>query len=200
MIGRMGGMSFLVSTLLAFALAAAVLAAALLVGLFPTGPGGVSVATTRPPAASGAFTPAPNTPSPIPTLAPTSPPPPTTIPPEGGTYTVKPGDSLSLIGLDFGIPWQLIAEANSIAGPDYVIVPGQVLIIPAAALPTDGAGADFHVVRSGDTITAIAQEFGVDPTDMADFNNIADWNSIRVGDILYIPGADWQTPLPQASF
>lgn len=190
-------MSFLVSTLLAFALAATVLAAALLVGLFPTGPGGVSVAT-RSPGASGAFTPTPVTPSPIATVAPTPTPAPTPVPPGGGTYTVQPGDSLSLIGLQFNIPWQLIAEANGIAGPDYVIVPGQVLIIPPVAVPTDGA--DFHMVQSGDTITAIAQEFEVDPTDLADFNNIADWNSIRVGDILYIPGPDWQTPLPEASF
>ena len=51
-----------------------------------------------------------------------------------------------------------------------------------------------------DTITGIAQQAGIDPTDLADFNNIADWNSIRVGDILYIPGSDWQTPLPLPSF
>ncbi len=61
-------------------------------------------------------------------------------------------------------------------------------------------GADLYFVQSGDTITGIAQQFGVDPTDLADFNNIADWNSIRVGDILYIPGPDWQTPLPLPSF
>lgn len=191
-------MPFLVSTLLAFALAATVLAAALLVGLFPTGPGGVSVATPRSPGPSGAFTPVPATASPAPTVAPTATLAPTTVPPGGGTYTVQPGDSLSLIGLQLSIPWQLIAEANGIAGPDYVIVPGQVLIIPAIAAPSDGA--EFHIVQSGDTITAIGQEFGVDPTDLADFNNIADWNSIRVGDILYIPGPDWQTPLPEASF
>jgi len=190
-------MSFLVSTLLAFALAATVLAAALLVGLFPAGPGGVAVAT-RTPGASVVFTPVPSTATAPPTLAPTPTLVPTPVPPGGSTYTVQPGDSLSLIGTQFNIPWQLIAEANSIAGPDYVIVPGQVLIIPAIPVPSDGS--DFHVVQSGDTITAIAQQFDVDPTDLADFNNIADWNSIRVGDILYIPGPDWQTPLPEASF
>lgn len=193
----MGRISLLVSTLLAFALAATVLASALLVGLFPTGPGGVSVATTRPPSTGPIATPAPSA-SPEPTLAITPTPAQTIDPGQGGTYTVQPGDSLSLIGLQFGIPWQLIAEANNILPPDYVIVPGQVLVIPAIAVPTDGA--EFHVVQSGDTITGIAQEFGVDPTDLADFNNIADWNSIRVGDILYIPGPDWETPLPQASF
>lgn len=197
MIGWMGRISFLVSTLLAFALAATVLAAALLVGLFPSGPTGVSVATTRPPAASGAFTAAPVTPSPISTLAPTPTPVPTIDPSQGGTYTVQPGDSLSLIGLQLGIPWQLIAETNAIAGPDYVIIPGQVLRIPA--IPVPSAGADSYFVQSGDNITSIAQQFGVSPTDLADYNNIPDWNSIRAGDILYIPGPGW-TPLPTATF
>jgi LysM repeat protein len=196
MIGPMGRMSFVVSALLACAFAAVVLAAALLVNLFPSGPGGVAVATTRPP---GTFTPQTTTP----TAAPTSTPVPTPSsapmfdPNVGGTYTVRPGDFLSAIGERVGVPWQLIAQANGIQGPDYVIVPGQVLIIPAIPEPT--AGAEFHIVQAGDTITRIAQEYGVDPTDLADFNNIADWNSIRVGDQLFIPGPGW-TPRPEASF
>lgn len=197
MIGPMGRMSFLVSALLAAALAATVLAAALLVGLFPSG-GGVAVSTTRPPGTSAPASGVTSTPSAAPTTPPpTASPAPTINPGEGGTYTVQPGDSLSLIGIQFGVPWQQIAEANGIQGPDYVITPGQVLIIPAIALPTQGA--DFYIVASGDTITGIAQQFDVDPTDLADFNNIADWNSIKVGDILYIPGPGW-TPRPEASF
>jgi LysM repeat protein len=194
MIGPMGRMSFLVSALLAFALAASVLAAALLVGLFPSG-GGVAVATTRPTSTPGGSVLV--TPSPVPTVAPTPTPEPTIDLGQGGTYTVKPGDSLSLIGQKLGIAWQAIAEANGIAGPDYVITPGQVLIIPAVTVPT--AGADTYFVQSGDTITAIAELFGVTPTDLADFNYIADWNSIQVGDLLYIPGPGW-TPRPTPTF
>ena len=181
-------MSFIVSTLLAFALAATVLAAALLLGIFPTSPGGVG-ATARPsgsalPPASGvAVT------TPTPAITATAPPAteaPITPNPSGQTtYTVKPGDALSLIGDKFGIPWQLIAEANGIEGPAYVIVPGEVLIIPA--LPTASAGSDFYFVQSGDTITSIAEQFGITPTALADFNNIADWNSIQVGQRLAIP-------------
>lgn len=189
-------MSFLVSTLLAFALAATVLAAALLVGLFPSGPGGVAISTARPSGSPGASTPAPGTLPPVATLAPTPSAQATEVPP-GGTYTVQPGDSLSLIGQRLGIPWQMIAEANGIAGPDYVIVPGQVLIIPELPQPTEGA--EFHVVQPGDTITGIALQYGVDASVLADFNNIADWNSIRVGDILYIPADADATPLPLSS-
>jgi LysM repeat protein len=188
-------LSFVVSTLLAFALAATVLAAALLVGLFPSGPGGVANATPRP--SSSFVNPSipPISPTPEATVAPTPTTPTATIDPgTGGTYEVQPGDSLSLIGQKVGVPWQLIAEANGIAGPDYVIVPGQILIIPAIPVPTQGA--DFYIVQSGDNITAIAEQFGISPTALADFNNIADWNSIHVGDILYIPGDESATPLP----
>lgn len=195
MIGRMGRMGFLVSTLLAFALAATVLAAALLVGLFPTGPGGVAGGSPRPSGSGVPGTPVASA-SPTPTLAPTPSPGPTQIPPGGGTYTVQPGDYLSLIEQKVGVPWMLIAQANGIVGPDYVIIPGQVLIIPAIPEPTEGA--DSYVVQAGDTITAIALQFNVSPTDLADYNNIVDWNSIRAGEILSIPGPGW-TPLPEPS-
>ena len=193
MIGQMGRMSFLVSTLLAFALAATVLAAALLVGLFPTRPGGVAVSTTRPPITFPPFASGVPSATPAVSIAPTATVP-ASIPPEGTSYVVQPGDALSLIGQRFGIPWQLIAEANGIQGPDYVIVPGQVLIIPSIPEPT--GGAEFYVVQSGDSITSIAEQFSVSPTVLADFNNIADWNTIQVGQVLYIPTDENATPLP----
>ena len=190
-------MSFLVSTLLAFALAATVLAAALLVGIFPTSPGGVA-STARP---SGSRSPistsvAVVSPTPLITVAPATEPPVTPNPSGEVTYTVKPGDALSLIGDKFGVPWQLIAERNGIEGPAYVIVPGQTLIIPA--LPTASAGADFYFVQSGDTITSIAEQFGITPTALADFNNIADWNTIQIGQRLAIP-TDSNATVPPAT-
>jgi len=45
------------------------------------------------------------------------------------TYRVHNGDHLSLIGLNLGVPWQLIAQINNISSP-YVIFPGQQLVIP----------------------------------------------------------------------
>ena len=48
----------------------------------------------------------------------------------GGTYTVTAGDTLSAIGVRFGVAWQSIAEANGITAP-YTIYPGQILVIPS---------------------------------------------------------------------
>ena len=45
------------------------------------------------------------------------------------TYTVKSGDSLSGIAVEFGTTVKAIADLNGIAAP-YVIHPGQVLQIP----------------------------------------------------------------------
>ena len=185
-------MSFLVTALLALAALGTVLGAAFYLGLIEAG-GGVATASATP---RPSFVPQslPPTPSPVITAAPS--PTLTLAPSPGGTYVVKPGESLSIIGQKLGIPWLLIAQANNISGPDYIVQVGQTLIIPALPQPSDASGQ--YVVKPGDNITKIATQFGVDPTDLADYNNIADWNSIQVGQVLHIPGPGW-TPLPEAS-
>ncbi len=187
-------MSFLVSALLALAAVGTVISVAFYLGLVAA-PGGVATASQTP-GSSFSFVPAQPTPTAQPSVEPTATAAPTDAPTPGDTYTVKSGDSLSIIGDKLGVPWILIAEANNIAGPDYIVQVGQVLIIPTVAELTPGAGQ--YIVQPGDNITKIANQLGVDPTDLADFNNIADWNSIQVGQLLYIPGPGW-TPRPTES-
>ncbi len=49
--------------------------------------------------------------------------------PPSMTHTVKRGETLYRISLQYGVHWLAIAQANSIA-PPYVIYPGQVLAVP----------------------------------------------------------------------
>ena len=188
-------MSFLTTLLLALAFCGVVLGGAVYLGFLSLGGGGAASNGTPGPRQSFSFVPATPTVPPTPS-APAVSPTPTPQPTAGGTYVVQPGDALSLIALKFGIPWQLIAQANNIQPPDYIIQVGETLIIPTLPQPSNGGQA--YVVALGDNITKIATKFGIDPTDLADFNNIADWNSIQVGQILYIPGPGW-TPLPTPS-
>lgn len=53
------------------------------------------------------------------------------VPPEGNYtyYVVQPGENLYQIGLKFGMSWVLIAEANGITNPNFIVA-GQVLKIP----------------------------------------------------------------------
>jgi len=46
-------------------------------------------------------------------------------------HTVRPGQSISWIGRNYGVNWVTIAQANGIMPPRYTVYPGQVLCIPS---------------------------------------------------------------------
>ena len=190
MIGPMR-LSFVVNVLVVFAVAATLIGAGLFMNLLAV-PGGAAVATTHPPNTGPLPTLNP-TPSPVlsesPTVAPT------VRPSAGGTYLVQPGDTLSTIADLFGVSYLAIAEANSIP-PPYIIHEGDELFIPVPESPC--GDYQLYTVQSGDFVIKIAQKYSVDPTELADFNNLTNWNSIRPGDILCIPEPGW-TPLPSPS-
>lgn len=65
----------------------------------------------------------------------------------GSRYTVKPGNTLSQIGAQFGVSWQAIAAANGMSNPNALEV-GQVLTIPAsgstsASIPAASSRGNF---------------------------------------------------------
>ena len=184
-------LSLLVNVLVVLAVATTIIGAGLMFGLLAV-PGGTAVATTRPPSTGPVVTPT-VAPSASPLETPTAAP--TVRPSPGGTYIVQPGDTLSTIADLYGISYLAIAEANNIP-PPYIIHEGDELIIPAP----EGQCGDYeaYVVQSGDFIIAIAEELQVDPSELADFNNLTDWNSIRPGDVLCVPQPGW-TPLPTTS-
>lgn len=72
------------------------------------------------------------------TITPTATTPAGTLSP-GGTYTVKPGDSLSKIATMFGVTVQAIASANNITNPNLINV-GRVLIIPGGGTGSSPVG------------------------------------------------------------
>ena len=81
----------------------------------------------------------PVTPTPSPNGSPASPSPTIAVSPSpsasagsGKTYVVQRGDSLYQIGIDLNITggYKALAALNGISGPDYTIVPGQVLKLP----------------------------------------------------------------------
>jgi len=203
MSGRTGGSGIagLVGFLLALALVAVLGALAFAFGLISPQIGGPGVAATSSPAVQqtpeSVASPAADASAPGATLAPspTGVAVATLVPTPGGTHVVQPGESLFIIAERYGVTVALIVEANQIENPD-LIQAGQVLIIPIPVPAT--AGADSYIVQSGDTITSIALAFNVSPDDLADFNNIPNWDDIKVGQILYIPGPGW-TPLPTAN-
>ena len=99
------------------------------------------------------------------------------------TYTVKSGDTLSGIGAKFGVSYQKIAVDNNISNPN-LIHPGQVLKIY-----TDQPQQpvyETYIVKSGDTLSEIAQQFRTTVNKIASDNGIKNVNLITIGQRLKI--------------
>ena len=99
------------------------------------------------------------------------------------TYTVKSGDTLSGIGSKFGVSYQKIAADNNISNPN-IIHPGQVLKIY-----TDQQQQpvyETYTVKSGDTLSEIAQQFKTTIDKIARDNGINNVNLITIGQKLKI--------------
>ena len=92
-------------------------------------------------------------------------------------YTVKAGDTLSVIAQRFGTTVNSLVSLNGIGNPDRIFV-GQTLII-SGSLSKNFTGV--VVVRVGDTLSGIAARYNTT------VNNIMNLNDIRNANLIY-PG------------
>ena len=116
------------------------------------------------------------------------------------TYTVAPGDSLSAIAVRFGVSTAELAAANGLKDANTIVV-GRVLIIPSPAANVGVAASNgqrrttsrsstvtTYRVQPGDTLSELAQRFGVTTAALAAVNALTDPNQIVVGRTLRIVG------------
>lgn len=119
-------------------------------------------------------------------------------------YTIQVGDTLSGIGVRFGVDPIAILEANSdtLLDPNNLIV-GTTILIPGYQPPagTTGdaeegaeeeaggeAGSVVHVVQAGQGLLEIAAIYGVSVADIMAANGLTDQDILRIGQQLVIPG------------
>lgn len=106
--------------------------------------------------------------------------------PELYEYVVQTRDNLSSIARAFGVSSRLIAEANSITNPNR-IYPGQRLYVPGAAgvRGTAAGNRTEHTVRAGESLSRIAQRYGVRVSDLRTWNGLGS-TVIHPGDKLVV--------------
>lgn len=116
-----------------------------------------------------------------PTPAPTPAPQPAPKPqqPSTTTYTVKSGDTLSGIAQKYGTTVSALAQLNGIQNPN-VIYAGQVLKISGNSSSTGSSGG-VYTVKSGDTLSGIAQRYGTTVSALVNKNGIKNPDVIYVG-------------------
>lgn len=121
------------------------------------------------------------------------------------TYVVKSGDSLWTIAKKNNLTTAELAAANNLK-TGAVLHQGQKLLIPGkaapkgvsstaaattkatVAAPKQSAESISYTVKSGESLSIIAKNFGVKQGDIAVANNITDPQKIRAGMVLTIPG------------
>ncbi|WP_332238864.1 LysM peptidoglycan-binding domain-containing protein [Sporolactobacillus sp. KGMB 08714] len=93
-----------------------------------------------------------------------------------GTYTVRPGDTLSGIASTHGTTVQQLASINGIKDPNLIRV-GQVLKLSGSAASLGGV----YVVKSGDTLSGIASKLHTTVSVLVSKNGIKNPNLVYPG-------------------
>lgn len=116
------------------------------------------------------------------------------------TYTVQQDDTIFTIAAQFGLAPETVVWSNRevIQDAPWLIQPGLQLYI----LPLDGV---YHTVRAGETTRTIADDYGVVSAALyAEWNDIAEGEPLREGQLLVVPGGTsddvtWNPPAPEPS-
>jgi LysM repeat protein len=97
-------------------------------------------------------------------------------------YRVRPGDTLTDVAWRLGIDVDTIRNNNSGLGdPDRIRIGAELLVLPISGL--------LYQVQEGDTLTGIAEKFGVDVEPILELNSLASAAAVETGMELLLPGA-----------
>jgi peptidoglycan endopeptidase LytF len=100
------------------------------------------------------------------------------------TYTVKSGDSLSVIAKQFGLSVDQLKQLNNLTS-DRIFI-GQTLKLTGSATTTQ-ADTQTYTVQSGDSLSVIAKRFNMSVDDLKRNNNLTS-EIIFVGQSLKVTG------------
>ena len=114
------------------------------------------------------------------------------VPPKGkrSTYTVQPGDTLALIAAKNGVNWRDVAKWNQMDANATLYVGTSIYLYDAKpqaekvevrSTVKAETKPESYTVRANDTLTGIADEFGLSLKQLADYNGLSVTSGVRVG-------------------
>ncbi len=118
----------------------------------------------------------------------------------GGTHTVGRGETLSAIAARYGTTVAALVQANGLASANMIYA-GQRLTIPGGGAASSSGGSQqgtVYTVRRGDTLAAIAAQYGTTTWAIASANGLANANYIYPGQQLRIPAGGSSSSTPAA--
>lgn len=119
------------------------------------------------------------------TLRLTAPPAPAPKPPAARSYVVQPGDTLLGIASQAGVSTAVLIDANHLTNPDDIVV-GTKLSIPTK-VSAKAPSTTTYTVKPGESISGIADDFGIPIGSLISANQISNPAIIQPGTKLTIP-------------
>lgn len=113
----------------------------------------------------------------------------------GTSVTLRFGETIADVGRRCGFTVSDIMAANPLIPSQYFVFPGLTIQLPAPPPPPVDETIRY-VVRPGDTLSSIARVHGITLADIYRFNPDVDARTLRVGDVLFLPGFVAPPPPP----
>ncbi len=117
-------------------------------------------------------------------------------------HIVQPGETLSQIANQYGTSVSELLQLNSLDDANFVWY-GQRLLVDSvgigAGVPQVAGNSEVYVVQGGDSLTRIAERFGLDVRELARFNGISPLRWLYRGQVLRLPGSPASVPIASAS-
>lgn len=103
-------------------------------------------------------------------------------------YVVKRGDTLYGIANKYGVDVNELKNYNNLVGDSLII--GQEIFIPKGQIVEDivGTNYDTYIVKRGDTLYGIANQFGINIDDIRNLNNLST-DVLAIGQKILIPSS-----------
>jgi LysM repeat protein len=119
---------------------------------------------------------------------PGSQPPPATCPAGSIPYVIRAGDTLYALAQRFNTTVNAIIAFNPGINPNALLI-GQIVCIPGSQPPSSGcpAGTTGYVIKAGDTLSQIGQNFKVSLSSILAVNPGLNPSNLQIGQIICIP-------------
>lgn len=95
------------------------------------------------------------------------------------TYTVKTGDTISVIAAKYGISANTLLWANNLTERSYIRPNDELVILPVTGV--------LHTIKTGETISGLAKKYTADAAEIITYNSVPADGSVKVGQKLIIP-------------
>ena len=127
------------------------------------------------------------------------------VPPKGtrSTYVVMPGDNLQMIAMKHGLNWRDVAKWNQIADNAVLYVGTTIYLYNAKPIASAVDSTKpktvpaTYTVRANDSLTGIANEYGLTLKQIADYNNLTVTSGIYTGQKLQLKPNTQSKPKPE---